>query len=106
MGLSIIYYYYDHPPYGDGGLATNAILDYPGGVSVDASGGLFIADSGHGRVRKVVMGGPVLSLSDVTTNNAGVYDVVVTVSLRHQLVHVESNHLFMGVSENRFRLLI
>ena len=31
---------------GDGGPATNAELNYPYGVAVDATGNLFIADSG------------------------------------------------------------
>ncbi len=38
---------------GDGGAATNASLNRPSGVSVDASGNLFIADSDNNRIRKV-----------------------------------------------------
>ena len=38
---------------GDGGAATAASLSYPTGVVVDASGNLYIADSGDNRVRKV-----------------------------------------------------
>jgi sugar lactone lactonase YvrE len=38
---------------GDGGLATSAGLDSPRGVSVDASGNLFIADTVDNRVRRV-----------------------------------------------------
>lgn len=38
---------------GDGGPATAARLDNPSGVVVDAAGNLFIADSGHYRVRRV-----------------------------------------------------
>ena len=38
---------------GDGGLATNACLDAPYGVTVDAFGNLFIADSSNDRIRKV-----------------------------------------------------
>ena len=38
---------------GDGGLATNAILDRPQGMCFDAAGNLYIADSGHNRIRKV-----------------------------------------------------
>ncbi len=41
---------------GDGGLATNAMLDGQRGVAVDTSGNLFIADSNNGRVRKVAAG--------------------------------------------------
>jgi sugar lactone lactonase YvrE len=39
---------------GDGGSATDAELNVPVGIAVDASGNLFIADSGNARVRKVV----------------------------------------------------
>jgi DNA-binding beta-propeller fold protein YncE len=37
---------------GDGGKATNALLNGPNGVFVDATGKVFIADSGNNRVRK------------------------------------------------------
>jgi len=39
---------------GDGGKATQAELDYPSAVSVDASGNIYIADSGNNRIREVV----------------------------------------------------
>jgi sugar lactone lactonase YvrE len=32
---------------GDGGLATGATLNHPGGVAVDSSGNIFIADTGN-----------------------------------------------------------
>ena len=38
---------------GDGGPATSAELYAPSGVAVDASGDLYIADSGNSRIRKV-----------------------------------------------------
>ncbi len=40
-------------PPGDGGSATGASLQSPTGVALDAAGNLYIADSGHHRVRKV-----------------------------------------------------
>jgi NHL repeat len=39
---------------GDGGPAVNAGLNLPGGIAVDNSGNLFIADSGNSVVREVV----------------------------------------------------
>jgi sugar lactone lactonase YvrE len=38
---------------GDGGLATNAELDFPSRPAVDAAGNIYIADSGNNRVRRV-----------------------------------------------------
>jgi len=76
---------------GDGGPATNAALYYPGGIAVDASGNLFIADSENDRIRMVLnhnlpsapinllgQTNSVLTMASVTTTNAGYYYVVVT----------------------------
>jgi sugar lactone lactonase YvrE len=38
---------------GDGGLATNAVLNSPEGIAVDAAGNLYIADTHNNRIRKV-----------------------------------------------------
>jgi sugar lactone lactonase YvrE len=65
---------------GDGGAATNASLDYPSGVAVNASGNLFIADSNNERIREVALFAsyPTLTLCNVTSNNAGNYTVIIT----------------------------
>ena len=42
---------------GDGGPATVAQLNSPKGVALDATGSLFIADTGNQRIRKVSAGG-------------------------------------------------
>ncbi len=63
---------------GDGGAATNAELNWPSGVAVDATGNLFIADSGNYRIRTVIFPGLTLVLNDVGFGNAGTYDVVVS----------------------------
>jgi uncharacterized protein (TIGR03437 family) len=41
---------------GDGGPATNAQLDSPNGIAVDAGGSIYIADSKNNRVRRVTNG--------------------------------------------------
>lgn len=65
---------------GDGGGATNAALSEPNGVAVDGAGNLFIADTDNHRIRKVTPFAslPTLWLNNVTTNNAGNYQVIVT----------------------------
>jgi uncharacterized protein (TIGR03437 family) len=44
---------------GDDGPATNASLNYPTGLAVDANGNLYIADSNNNRVRKVTPDGNI-----------------------------------------------
>jgi uncharacterized protein (TIGR03437 family) len=48
---------------GDGGLATGAALSLPNAVALDASGNLFIADTGTERVRQVSAAGIIGTLA-------------------------------------------
>jgi len=64
--------------FGDGGPANQAELSFPAGVAVDAAGNVFIADELNNRIRMVAAQGPTLTLADVSTTNAGNYDVVVS----------------------------
>ena len=47
---------------GDGGAATNARIYSPEGVSLDASGNLYIADAGNNRIRKVDTNGIITTV--------------------------------------------
>jgi sugar lactone lactonase YvrE len=50
---------------GDGGPATSALLNYPLGLAADASGNVYIADTGNSRVRKLTFGNQITySLAD------------------------------------------
>jgi hypothetical protein len=48
---------------GDGGPATNAQLNDPLGVTVDALGNLYIADSNNHQVRRVTPGGVITTVA-------------------------------------------
>jgi sugar lactone lactonase YvrE len=53
---------------GDGRLATNASLNYPASVTVDAAGNVFIADAGNNVIRKIVPGGIITTVAGNGTN--------------------------------------
>jgi sugar lactone lactonase YvrE len=53
--------------FGDGGLATNAWLNAPRAVAVDAHGNLFIADDGNQRIRKVGTNGIITTVAGTNT---------------------------------------
>jgi uncharacterized protein (TIGR03437 family) len=48
---------------GDGGPAASASLSGPRGVAVDRAGNLYIADTGHNRIRKVSTGGTITTIA-------------------------------------------
>jgi hypothetical protein len=60
-------------PLGDGGPATEALLEYPRGAVPDAAGRLFIADSDNRRIRKVAPDGVISTVvNDVVANDVTV----------------------------------
>ena len=57
---------------GDGGPATNAQLNGPNGITVDASGNLFVADTVNNLIRKVSAGGTITTVAgNGTGGNSG-----------------------------------
>jgi sugar lactone lactonase YvrE len=64
---------------GDGGAATNASLESPACVALDAAGNLYIADWYNNRIREVnFAGSPTIALINVNVTNAGDYSVIIT----------------------------
>jgi len=56
---------------GDGGLSTQASLNFPYGLSMDTSGNLFIADGYNDRIREVLATPPSLQTSPATLSFSG-----------------------------------
>jgi sugar lactone lactonase YvrE len=54
-----------HDSLGDGGPATSASLCRPMGIAPDSSGDLFIADTGHDLVRKVLPDGTIVAFAGI-----------------------------------------
>ena len=53
-------------PCGDGGPATSAQLNFPGGLFVDSSDNIYIADTGNNRIRAVNTGSTTATIAGVT----------------------------------------
>jgi uncharacterized protein (TIGR03437 family) len=71
--------------FGDGGPATAAVLNRPGGIFIDGSGNLYIADVSHNKIRKVTPGStgtggqirPAISTTNGVVNGASFLSGVV-----------------------------
>ncbi len=56
---------------GDGGLAVNAILNFPMGVSIDSSDNIYISDSGNNAVRKITSSDNIINTIAGSSTNSG-----------------------------------
>jgi sugar lactone lactonase YvrE len=52
-----------NPTVGDGGPATSASLNIPGGMAIDSSGNLYVAERYGERVRKITPGGTITTVA-------------------------------------------
>ena len=68
---------------GDGGPATQAQLDYPAGIALDAAGNLYIADNSNSRVRKVTPGGIISTFAGNGNVSGAVDNVQATTTTVH-----------------------
>jgi uncharacterized protein (TIGR03437 family) len=55
---------------GDGGAATAASLNQPGGLALDSSGSLYIADTGNNRIRRVTPAGVISTFAGTGAEGA------------------------------------
>jgi len=53
---------------GDGGPATSALFNQPEGIAVDATGNIFVADTGNNRVRLFTLGGFINTVAGRSTS--------------------------------------
>ena len=67
---------------GDGGPATQALLNFPGGLAFDKAGNLYIADTNNNRIRRVDLNG-VISTYAGTGRSTGTE----TTGLFHHIVN-------------------
>ncbi len=57
--------------FGDGGLAINAILNFPMGVTVDTEDNIYISDSGNNAIRKITASDGVIQTIAGSSTNSG-----------------------------------
>ena len=95
---------------GDNGLATIADITYPGGIAVDASGNVYIADSYNNRIRMVTKSTGVITT--VAGNGAESYSgdngLATSAALRVPkgiAVDAEGNIYIADSSNNRIRMV-
>jgi trimeric autotransporter adhesin len=95
---------------GDGGPATSAGLTYPYGVTVDASGNIYIADSGNNRIRMVTRSTGIITTvaGDGSYGYRGDEGPATSAGLRNpRVVSVDaSGNIYIAESyDNRIRLV-
>jgi hypothetical protein len=61
---------------GDGLPATQAELDLPGGAALDGAGNIYIADSGHNRIRMVCGRAATPTIQGTTCTGAGIISTI------------------------------
>ena len=91
---------------GDGGLATNAQLNLPISIAVDAAGNIYIADAYNYRIRKVDTGGTITTISAGTDgfSGDGSFAKDATLSYINGIV-IDANGSVYATSNTRIRKL-
>ncbi|HEY1212349.1 MAG TPA: Ig-like domain repeat protein [Bryobacteraceae bacterium] len=88
---------------GDGGSATQATLDSPAGVAIDASGNLYISDTRNQRVRKVSTNGTISTIAGTGVagfSGDGGVATVAMISLPTAIAVDSAGNIFFADSNN------
>ena len=96
---------------GDGGLATQALLNAPYGILLDAAGDIFIADAGNNRIREILATPPTIAVAPTAlafaANSGGATTAPQNLSLTGSIpglnfsVSADSNWLTITPSNDR-----
>lgn len=88
---------------GDGGAATQATLDTPAGVAIDASGNLYISDTKNQRIRKVSSNGTISTIAGTGMagfSGDGAAATLAMISLPTAIAVDSSGNIFFADSNN------
>ncbi len=93
---------------GDGGTATNASLLYPSGITLDSAGNIYIADTGHNRIRKVSTTGSISTVAGPGSTNGTLGDggpaTSATLSVPDSVILDATGNLYIAdTGHNRIR---
>ena len=95
---------------GDGGAASSASLNYPGGIALDGQGNIYIADTTNHRVRKIDGTGVITTIagngSSGYSGDAGPATEASLYSPEAVFVDTDGNLLIADTSNNRIRKVV